>query len=162
MVINGTMADALNLQIKAELDSAYLYLSMAAWLESSGWMGAAHWMKKQSDEEYEHAMRIFNYLISRGGKVQLEALDAPEKKWRDLQHVFKDSLEHERLVTSKINHLVDQALSTKEYATLEFLHWFIKEQVEEEESVSTILTQLEKTGSDASALMLLDQCLGKR
>ena len=162
MEISKKMAEAFNSQIQAEFQSAYLYLSMAAWFEEGNFPGFSHWMKKQYEEEVEHAMKMFDSLAERGGRVELQAIMAPQKDWTDAIAVFKDTLEHERVVTKLIYKLVDMAKEEKDYASIEFLHWYVKEQVEEESTASGILANLEKIGDSVVGLLAFDRELGNR
>ena len=162
MIISKEMTEALNAQIQAEMQSAYLYLSMAAWYEANDLAGFAHWMRKQYHEEVEHAMKMFDYLNERGGRVELRAIEAPKREWEDLRDVFRNTYEHEKSVTQMIYRIVDRAAEEKDYASVEFLNWFVKEQVEEEDTASTILAKLEKIGDCTAGLLALDAQLGAR
>ena len=135
---------------------------MAAYLESINLRGFAHWMRIQAKEEEEHAMKFFEHIIERQGKVVLEAIDAPTAKWKTPKDIFEDAYNHERKVTESINKIVELAESEKDHATAIFLQWFVKEQVEEEASANEILQKLQLIGSETSALFVLDGELGKR
>lgn len=156
------MQKALNDQTRKEFYSYYLYLSMAAYFESINLRGFAHWMRIQAKEEQEHAMKFFEYIIERQGKVVLEAVDAPTAKWKTPKDIFEDSYAHERKVTESIHKIVELAESEKDHATGVFLQWFVKEQVEEEASANEILQKLQLIGNETSALFVLDGELGKR
>lgn len=160
--ISKNMTKVFNDQIQAELASAYLYLSMAAWFEENDFGGFAHWMKKQYAEEVEHAMKMFDYVASRGGKVELKAISAPKREWADVLAVYQDTLAHEMEVTKLIYKMVEAAAKEKDYASSEFLNWFVKEQVEEEETASGIVATLEKVGDSVVGLVTYDHVLGKR
>ena len=125
------MEKALNEQINAEFYSAYLYLSMSAYFEELDYPGFAQWMRIQSKEEQDHGAKIYDYVIARGNNVSLEAIDKPQEKWDSVEAIFVHVLEHEQLVTSLINDLVDLAISEKDHATNQFLQWYVAEQVEE-------------------------------
>ncbi len=160
-MIDERMQKAINEQINKELYSAYLYLSMQAYFEAEDWSGFASWMNRQAKEEQEHAMKLFNYLIERGGTIKLEALDTPKQNWERVKEVFEDSLEHEQYVTSSINSLMDLAIELKDYASVSFLQWYVDEQVEEEASVGQIVTKLSRIGEKSSALWRFDNELSK-
>ena len=135
---------------------------MAAYFESLNLRGFAHWMRIQAKEEMEHAMKFFEYLIERQGKVVLEAIEAPPPKWKSPANVFEESYNHERKVTESIHKIVELAESEKDHATGVFLQWFVQEQVEEEASANEILQKLNIIGNEPSALFVLDSELGKR
>ena len=156
------MQAALNSQIKAELDSAYLYLSMAAHFEAVNLGGFAKWMRLQAKEEQGHAMRIFDFVVERGGRVVLEAVDKPQTDFGRPVEVFQQVLEHERKVTGLIHDLYAMAQSEKDYASQVMLHWFIEEQVEEESTAEGIVERLRLAGDAGAALLLLDRELGAR
>ncbi len=162
MKISEKMQDALNEQINAEFYSAYLYLSMAGYLESQDLSGMSHWMKKQADEELEHGMKLFDYLIERGGTVALKRIEEPPSSWDSPMAVFQESYEHEQKVTGLINKLYDSAKAEGDHATEISLQWFITEQVEEEASVSAVLEKLRMSGGKGHALLLLDRELAQR
>ncbi|MCP4450147.1 MAG: ferritin [Planctomycetes bacterium] len=161
-MINPVVEKALNDQINAELYSAYLYLSMAAALENMGLPGFASWMRVQNQEETSHTMKIFDFIIERGGKVQLAAIDAPPSNWKDVLTVFQETLKHEQLVTILVNNLMDTAIEQKDHATNMFLQWFVTEQVEEEANVDEVLQQLELAQESKGALFMLDKDMGTR
>lgn len=162
MKINDKMTAAINSQIQAEFQSAYLYLAMSAWFKDQNLDGFAHWMKKQYNEEIEHGMKMFDYVFERGGRAELMAIEAPQKDWASPKDAFKQTYAHEQKVTSLIYNLFDQATAEKDYATTEFLSWYISEQVEEEDTASGILAQLEMIGDCTGALIALDKELGGR
>lgn len=161
-MLKKKMEEALNKQINAELYSSYLYLSMAAHFEASNYPGFAHWMKLQSFEEYEHAMKIYEYVVKVGGEVKLDAIEKPPANWGEPKSVFEETLKHEQHVTSLINNLVDISLSEKDHATNSFLQWFVDEQVEEEDTVNNILDKFELLGDNKAHLFMLDNELGAR
>ncbi len=162
MMINKTVQDAINEQIKNELYSAYLYLSMGAYFESISLPGFAIWMKVQAAEEQEHAMKFFEYVFERGGRVQLKAIDQPPFEWKSPLAAFEQVLEHEQKVTSLINNLYAVALKENDYASQVMLHWFIAEQVEEEKNAAGIIEQLKMIDARETAILMLDHDLGKR
>jgi len=161
-LIKASVQKALNDQTRKEFYSHYLYLSMAAYFESLNLRGFAHWMRIQAKEEMGHAMKFFEYLIERQGKVVLEAIEAPSFKWKSPTNVFEDSYNHERKITESIHKIVELAGSEKDHATTIFLQWFVQEQVEEEASANEILQKLNIIGNEPSALFVLDSELGKR
>ena len=161
-MLKKKMLDALNGQINAEMYSAYLYLSMESYFQSVSLTGFASWMRSQVQEELFHSMKFYDYVCERGGKVTLDAIDKPDDTWKTPLAAFKHILKHEQLVTSLINDLVELAIAEKDHASLNFLQWFVAEQVEEEASVGEIVDKLKLIKSDTSGLFLLDAELGKR
>jgi ferritin len=161
-MLSKAMQEAINEQINAELYSAYLYLSMAAYAEAGGLPGFAHWMRLQSQEEVEHALKFYGYVNERGGRVALKAIEQPPLEFEGARHVFEQTLEHERKVTGLIHALYERAVKESDYPTQVLLHWFIKEQVEEESTAEQILSTLEKIGDEGQALVMLDRQLGQR
>lgn len=161
-MLGNAMQQAINVQIKNELYSAYLYLAMAAYAESENLAGFAHWMRLQSQEEVNHAMKFFDYVNERGGRVELHAIDKPPVAFDSPRHLFVETLGHERKVTGLIHELYALALKEKDYPTQVMLQWFIAEQVEEEDSASRILDTLTMVGDTPQALVMLDRELGKR
>ena len=149
-------------QINKELFSEYLYLSMKAYFASLNLNGFVNWMDVQVQEERAHAMGMFDYVLERGGKVVLEAINKPQTSWKGPFDIFKAVLEHEQFITSSINALMDVADETKDRAALIFLNWYLKEQVEEESNVGNVLAQLELIGNDKHALYALDKELATR
>ena len=162
MVIKEKMVKAINKQINAELFSSYLYLSMAAHFASINWLGFAHWMKVQSKEEYGHAMKFFEYVLERGGKVTLAEIAAPKLEWKSPLAVFEEIYAHELKVTALINDLVKLAKEDNDYATENLLQWYINEQVEEEASAVAIMEKLKLVNNAASGLFIIDQELAGR
>ncbi len=161
-MISEKMNAAFNKQIKDEMYSSNLYLSMVAYFEEVGLKGFANWMRIQVQEENAHAMGLFDYLIERDGRVIVEAIDKPEFEWDSPLACFEAVYKHEQLVTSLINSLVDVAEQEKDRAAISFLQWYIKEQVEEEANCSEICAKLKLIGDDKHALLLIDQELGAR
>lgn len=161
-MINEKMEKALLNQINKELFSEYLYLSMKAYFANLNLDGFVNWMNVQIQEEHAHAMGLYDYVIERGGKVILEAIEKPESFWQSPLEVFKAVLAHEEYITSEIYSLMDVADETKDRAASIFLNWYVKEQVEEESSVSKVLAQLEMIGDDKQGLLALDKELAQR
>jgi ferritin len=156
------MLAEMNVQIREELYSAYLYLSMAAHFESANLPGFATWMKKQAGEEQEHAMKFFEHIHDRGGKVTLHAIAQPPVDFKTPLSIFEQVLEHEKVVTGRIHLLYKLAVEGKDYASQTFLTWFVNEQVEEEKNATQIVESLKMMGDSANALFMLDSVLGKR
>jgi len=161
-MLSKEIQDALNNQIKNEYFASYTYLSMAAHCESINLRGFAKWLRKQSSEELEHAMRLFDYVIDRDGQVILQAIEKPQSKYKSLSDMFQQVLDHEREVTGMINKLYEKAINENDHATAVELHWFIHEQVEEEKNATEILDKLKFAGDNSSAILLLDGQLGQR
>jgi ferritin len=162
MELSKKMQDALNEQIKEELASAYIYLSMAAYCESINLGGFAHWMRGQSQEELEHAFKFYDYIHDRGGRVVLHALEQPPIEFDGPTDVFEKTLEHEQFITGCIHKLYALAAEEKDYASLGILQWFVDEQVEEEKSAGDILEMLKMVGDKGQGLILLDRQLAQR
>jgi len=161
-MLSKTIQDALNEQIKNELYSGYLYLSMAAYAESIQMPGIAHWMRLQAQEEQGHALKMFDYVHERGGRVVLQAIAQPPAEFESPLDVFRKTLEHERHVTQLIHNLYALALRENDYATQMFLQWFVTEQVEEEKNASEIVSLLEMIGGHSQGLVMLDRQLAQR
>ncbi len=161
-MIPKKVEEAINKQINQELFSEYFYLSMAAYFESEGLSGLANFFKVQGEEERFHAMKFFNYLNERGGRVVLEAIKKPATEFKSAIEVFEMAYKHEQLVTSLINDLMDLSIKEKDFATMSLLNWFIDEQVEEEASMDNILNQLKLIDGKGNGLLMLDRELGAR
>jgi len=153
---------ALNDQLNKELFSSYLYLSMAAYFEDLNLTGMANWMRLQADEEHEHSMKFYDFIIKISGRVILEQIDKPKSEWDSPQDAFKEALEHEQFITKSINELTDLAIEEKDHSTNTFLHWFIDEQVEEEANASDIVQKFNLIDNSKSGLYMLDRELGRR
>ena len=156
-MLNKRIEKLLNEQINAEFYSAFLYLSMSSYLSSNNLNGFANWMKVQFEEEQSHAMKMYDFVLERGGAVQLSAIEKPEITWSNILDVFRATLEHEQKVTAMINELTSVAMEVKDHATVNFLQWFVDEQVEEEASVSDMLSQLELVEGKGTGLFMLDR-----
>ena len=161
-MISKKMEQALNDQVNAELYSAYLYLSMESYFKSLNLNGFANWMRVQTQEEISHAMKIYNFINERGGRVILKAIEGPQTKWDSHFAVFEAVYAHEQKVTGLINNLVDLAVEEKDHATNSFLQWFVNEQVEEESSADEIVQQLKMMKDAPGGLFMLDRELGQR
>ena len=162
MELNKKVEEAINKQIQAECYSSYLYLAMAAYCDSANMPGYAHWMRTQSQEELQHAMKFYHYVVERGGRVVLAAIQQPPVEFESLLAVAEETYAHEQKVTSLIGALYEVAVAEKDYATEVFLQWFIKEQVEEENNARTIVDQFKMIGDHANGLFMLDHQLGAR
>ena len=161
-MISDTLRDEINEQIKYEMFSAYMYLAMSAWCAERNLSGFAHWMNLQAQEEVDHAMRFFNFLLERGGKIELQALDAPPVDYGTPLAVMEKSLEHEKFVSSRIHHLYKLATEEGDYPAQVMLQWFVSEQVEEEASIDEIVERMKMFGSDGTSLLMVDTQLGAR
>ena len=161
-MIGKTMQDAMNEQINKELFSSYLYLSMAAYFEDRNLPGFANWMRVQADEEREHAMKFYDFILERGGKVQLKAIDAPKADWSSNLEVVEEVAAHEGKVTASIHALYELALKEKDYPAQVMLQWFISEQVEEERNAAEIVASLKMIEAHETAVLQLDHRLSKR
>lgn len=156
------MEKGLNDHIGEEMYASYLYLSMAAFCHGQGLNGFAHWLKIQSKEEWGHAMKLYDFIVQRGGGVQLQAIPKPPADFGSVHPMMKKVLEHEQKVSALLNKLYEEAGRLKDHATTVMLQWFINEQVEEEAQVQDILTQLKYISDKSSAIFFLDRHLGKR
>ncbi len=161
-MISQKLQDAINEQIKAELYSAYIYLSMSAYYETQNLPGFAHWMRLQYEEELLHALKFFDHLNERGGRVTLMAIDAPPAEFDSPLAAFRAAYEHECKITAKIHALYKLALQEHDYAAQSLLQWFIDEQVEEEKNTLDVVEQLEMIGDHKMGLFMVDRELGQR
>ena len=161
-MLSDSMQKALSEQLNKEFYSAYLYLAMSAYCNHIDFNGAAHWLKLQYEEEHLHATRIYNYLIGQGVHVVLGEIEAPPSDFGTILEVFKNSLKHEQKMTSNLNDLSDKALKEKDHATYQLLQWFVNEQVEEEATVSGIISKLKLVKNDGYGLLMIDNELGSR
>lgn len=161
-MIGKAMQDAMNEQINKEFYSSYLYLSMAAYFEDKNLTGFAHWMRLQAEEEREHAMKFYNFILDAGGQVKLKGIDAPETEWKSNLVIAEQVAEHEAKVTASIHNLYEVALKEKDYAAQVMLHWFISEQVEEEKNAQELVAKLRLIEERGTAVLMLDHRLSKR
>jgi ferritin len=161
-MFSSKVEKAINEQIKNELYSAYLYLSMAAYFDSINLPGFAHWMRVQFAEEQDHAKKFYHFVYERGGRVVLQALDQPPSEWASPLAVFEETLKHEQKVTALIDDLYALAVQENDYASQVFLQWFISEQVEEEANATQIIETLKMVGEKGQALIMLDHQLARR
>lgn len=161
-MFSSAMEKAINDQIQKELYSAYVYLSMAAYFEANNLTGAASWMHLQHQEEQVHAMKFFDFINDRGGRVVLQAIQQPPTDFASPLAVFEGALAHEQMVSKSIHDLYALAVKENDYPTQAMLQWFINEQVEEEKNASAIVAQLRMIGDSPAALFMIDQQLGAR
>ncbi len=161
-MLKEKVLNALNKQINAEMHSAYLYLSMSAYLEDKGLAGFANWMKVQYREELSHALKIFDYVNERNGRVMLEPIAGVPIEFDGIIDVFEKTLEHEQKVTQMIDQLMDVAVADSDHATQSFLHWFVDEQVEEEANVNELLDNLRLIDGQGNGVFMLNRELQSR
>ena len=160
--ISSTMQDAFCEQIKNEMYSAYLYLSMSAWFEAQDLPGFAHWMKAQFIEEETHALKQMEFVVDRDGIVTLHPIAQPPSTWASALEVFENVLEHEKHVTHLISNLFALATDEKDFTSQQFLNWFLNEQVEEEKSADLIVAQIKSIGNMKGLLVMFDGHMEKR
>ncbi|MGB9712691.1 MAG: ferritin [Dissulfurimicrobium sp.] len=161
-MLSKKMQDLLNDQINFEFYSAYIYLSMAAYLQANDLLGCAHWMRVQTQEELMHAMKMYDFVNDRSGRVVLKEIKGPKAEWASPLEAFEDALKHEQTVTGRINHMMDIAIEEKDHATQIFLQWFISEQVEEEASVGAVIQRLKLAGQSPGGMFMVDKELAQR
>lgn len=161
-MISKTMQDALNAQVNLEQYSAQLYLAMSAHCAGKSFKGFAHWLTVQAAEETAHASKIIGFLLDRGGRLELKAIEAPPTDFGSIIQVFEQTLAHEKTITGRISALFDQARQEKDYATEIALQWYVTEQVEEELRVGEIVDHLRAVGDQGGAIWYLDSKMGKR
>jgi ferritin len=162
IMISKQMAKAINEQVNKEIFSSYLYLAMSANAISLGFKGAGVWFKVQFQEELDHALKFYNYLLSQGEVVEFGAIDKPTVGYKVLMDMYVDTLKHEKLVTKSLNALMDLAVSEKDYATQALLQWYITEQIEEEANDADIIAMIKMAGTSTGTLFMVDKQLGKR
>ena len=162
MSISPKMEAAINKQINAEFYSAYLYLAMSCQADALRLKGVANWFNVQYQEEVAHAPGFLNYLQDRGGRVVLEAIEAPQTEWPNALAMYEHTCKHEAHVTSLINDLAALAVEEKDFAASQFLNWYVNEQVEEESAADQILGDLTLAQNDGGALLTIDRELGAR
>ncbi len=161
-MLSQKLLDALNDQLNAEYYSSYLYLAMSAHCEAESFRGMAHWLREQSKEEMEHAMKFYDFILSRGARVQLKELPTPPNHWASPLAVFEATLAHERHITERIHKLLDLAVAEHDHPGQVFLHWFVNEQVEEEAAAQLIVDRMKMVGDSPGGLLILDRELGAR
>ena len=161
-MLSPKLENAINEQINSEFYSAHLYLSMAAYCDTLSLGGFAHWLKLQYSEELSHALKLFEFVTDRGGRVALQAIEQPPVEFESVISVMEQALEHEQKVTAMIDGLYELALEERDYSAHVLLEWFVDEQVEEEKSVTEIIDHLKMVGNDGTGILLLDSRLAAR
>lgn len=161
-MISPKMEKALNDQINAEMFSAYLYLAMVAYFQDKNLSGFANWMTVQNQEETFHAMKFFKFVAERGGRVTLGAIDKPQFEWESPLAAMEAAQKHEAYITGRINDLMNLAIKEKDHATVNFLNWFVAEQVEEEDSVNEVVQKLRMVGSAGGGMFMMDRDMAAR
>lgn len=161
-MIPKKIEEAINKQINKELFSEYLYLSMATWFAAEGLDGFENFFIVQAQEERFHAMKFYNFIKERGGRVILKKLDDPKTDFDSIEEIYKLALDHEILISNSINKIMDLAIEERDHATRSFLNWFVDEQVEEEASMQAILDKLKLIGGKGQGLLMMDSELAKR
>jgi ferritin len=162
MPLSAAVARALNDQIRKEFDAAHLYLAMSAWLADRNLDGMARWMRFQSEEERGHALKLFDWVLDRGGTVRLAAVAEPVARWKTPLDVFVAAQRHEQAVSKSVHELYVRAGAEKDYATQTMLQWFLTEQVEEEKASTAVVERLRLAGDSAAGLLLIDREMGQR
>ncbi len=161
-MIEKKMEDAINKQINEEAYSAYLYMSMSAYFSSVNLLGFAHWMLIQAHEEYMHSKIFYNFILDRGGRINLAPIEGPKTEWKSAEEAFADAYKHEQHITSCINTLMDLSISLKDHASTSMLNWFVSEQVEEEANASGILEKIKLAAGNSGGLFMIDKDLAAR
>ncbi len=161
-MISKTIQKAFDTQIKDELESAYLYLSMSSYCNAESFLGFGTWLRLQAQEELGHGMKLFDYVHHRGGRATLQAIEEPSAQFKDLLELFKMVLDHEKKVTARIHKLYQMTIAENDYAGQIELQWFVTEQVEEEQNATMIVDQLKMIGDNKAALMMMDKEIGSR
>lgn len=161
-MISETMQEAMNDQINREMYAAYLYLGMSAFLDSKNFTGMARWMRAQYGEELTHGLKLLDFVIDRGGKVELKSVKAPPSDFGSPLGCFEAALEHERAVTRDLAKLYDQAMREKDHSAHSLMEWFMDEQVEEEKTAEEIVDKLKLAGDNGAAVLMMEMELGKR
>ena len=160
--MNGSVVDAINRQINSELSASYSYLAMSAWCECQKFVGAARWLRLQSQEEYLHAIKLFDFVLARNAAVDLKPIDQPRQTFASVAEVFEKALEQEQEVSRQIDSLYEVAFREKAFAAVAELQWFLTEQVEEEKIGREIVAKFKMVGNDPASLLDLDRELGTR
>jgi len=160
--VNATVLSAINEQINSEFEASYTYLAMVVFCERQRFLGAARWLRMQSDEERQHAMKLFDFVLARDGAVDLKAIDRPKTDFASLSAVFEQALVHEQRVTIRINSLYELCFQEKAFAEMTELQWFLTEQVEEEKTAREIVAKFRLVKDDPAAILDMDRELGAR
>ncbi len=162
IMISKKMEAELNGQINKELYSSYLYLSMSAYCMEEGFSGFANWLRIQAMEERDHAMKIFDHVLERGGHVELQTVEQPASDWINFVNIFEATLKHEQFITSSINHLMEVANEEKDFASMSFLNWYVNEQIEEEANADELYKKIKYVSDDKNAMLQMDKDLAAR
>lgn len=161
-MLNESLSSALNEQLNFELYSAHVYLAIAGYCSGESLDGFANFFIVQAEEERFHAMKIYKFLNDRGKRVSLEGMEPPQNVYESVLEAFEHAFQHEQIVTKRIYHLSDLAMNDREHATIQFLKWFIDEQVEEESMFDSIIHKLKRIDSDSNAFFMMDAEFAKR
>ena len=161
-MISQKLTKALSDQVNAEYYSAYLYLSMSACAEQLGFKGTAHWLFAQAQEEMAHGTNMYRYILERGSKPSFAEINMPPSDFSSLKQLFEMVLEHEQHVTQRINDIATMAIQEHDHACYQFIMWYVNEQVEEESSVSDVLSKVQMIGDNTGLLLALDKELATR
>lgn len=160
--MNKELLHLLNNQINEEMSSAFIYLSMSLYFEDLNYRGFAHWMRKQYEEEMEHADRFIKYLQDRGEKPILKTIEAPNQNWSSIMEIFETTLSHEKKISSMLRHLMKTAITCEDYETQNILRWFIDKQIEEESQATYLLEKIKRISNNEAAIMALDRECAQR
>ena len=160
--MNASVVEAINRQINSELSASYAYLSMSAWCECQKFTGAARWLRLQSQEEYMHAMKLFDFILARDATVDLKPIEQPRQQFESLAEVFERALQQEQDVSRQIDNLYEIAFKEKAFAAVAELQWFLTEQVEEEKIGREIVAKFKLIGNDPASILDMDRDLGSR
>ena len=160
--MNASAVEAINRQINSELSASYSYLAMSAWCERQKFTGAARWLRLQSQEEYMHAMKLFDFILARDAAVDLKPIEQPRQKFESLADVFEKALQQEQDVSRQIDNLYEIAFNEKAFAAVAELQWFLTEQVEEEKTGREIVAKFKLIGNDPASILDMDRELGTR
>ncbi len=158
-MLSKKVEETLNNQVKLEAYSANLYLSMASWADKEGFPGASEFLYEQYNEENTHMLKIFQYINDREGHAIVPAIEQPPSNFNSIKEIFEKTLEHEKFISSKINELVAVCMSETDFTTVNFLQWYVNEQIEEERTARTILDRLKMLGGDTAKMYLFDRDL---
>lgn len=161
-MLSEKMEKGLNHQITDETYSSRVYLAMAVWCDHSGLNGAARFFYLQSEEERKHAQRIVNYVSEVGGRVVISDVKKPPEEYDSLKDVVEKASEHEKSITASVNKLAEASLEEKDYATFDFLQWFVDEQVEEEQMFKSLLDKFDLVGTEGHGIFVMDKEMGAR
>lgn len=161
-MIKQTIEKALNSQINAEFYSSYLYLAMSSHCEVKGLSGLSNWLNVQAQEELTHALKLYHYVLERGGKPEFLKIEGAPNEWETLSQLFGEVVNHEQMITKRINDIASLALKEDDHALYHFIQWYINEQVEEEATAEQVLMQVKMAEENNSTLFMLDKELGSR